>query len=167
MQIEVDFDVFKALTALRESEVDSYNEVIRRLLKLPSARREPEPVAAAEVLIHGKRQIPINFMQVLAKSPQSSVDTKHGNILASLFEGGAWYGNTHFPEGTLFRATYKGKTYSGEIREGRWVDQDGVVRTSPSEAASAISGTNVNGWRFWYAKRPGDEDWVKMEELKR
>lgn len=34
--IEIDFDVFKALTALRASEADSYNDVIRCLLKLPA-----------------------------------------------------------------------------------------------------------------------------------
>lgn len=167
MQIEIDFEVFKALTALRKSEADSYNGVIRELLNLPSTGHEPEPVCTVDDLIHGTRQIPVNILQLLAKSPKSSVGTKHGNFLNSLFEGGAWYGNTHFPDGTLFRATYKGQTYSGEIREGRWVDQDGFVRTSPSDAANAISSTNVNGWRFWYAKRPSDEDWVKMEELKR
>lgn len=32
--IEIDFDVFKALTALRQSEGDSYNDVLRRLLRL-------------------------------------------------------------------------------------------------------------------------------------
>jgi len=33
MQIDIDFDVFKALTILREGEGDSYNSVLRRLLK--------------------------------------------------------------------------------------------------------------------------------------
>lgn len=36
--IEVDFDVFKALTALRASEQVTYNDVVRQLLKL-----EPKP----------------------------------------------------------------------------------------------------------------------------
>ncbi len=33
-QIEIDFDVFKELTAKLENESDSYNDVMRRLLKL-------------------------------------------------------------------------------------------------------------------------------------
>lgn len=33
--IEIDFDVFKALTALRASEQESYNDVVRKLLDLP------------------------------------------------------------------------------------------------------------------------------------
>jgi len=37
--IDIDFDVFKALTAALQSETDTYNEVVRRLLKLPSAGR--------------------------------------------------------------------------------------------------------------------------------
>jgi hypothetical protein len=34
--IEIDFDVFKALTLLRHSERDSYNDVLRNILKLPA-----------------------------------------------------------------------------------------------------------------------------------
>lgn len=34
--ISIDFDVFKALTAKLENPSDSYNEVLRRLLALPS-----------------------------------------------------------------------------------------------------------------------------------
>src|ERR1019366_4592367 len=41
--IEIDFDVFKALTMKRESETDSYNDVIHRLLELPMSK----PVAAS------------------------------------------------------------------------------------------------------------------------
>ena len=37
--IEIDFDVFKKLTALRTSENVSYNDVLRELLDLKSARK--------------------------------------------------------------------------------------------------------------------------------
>ena len=39
MQIEIDFDVFKALTAMRDSESVTHNDVLRRILELPEARR--------------------------------------------------------------------------------------------------------------------------------
>lgn len=39
--IEIDFDVFKALTAQRDSEEVSYNDVLRRLLGLTSKRGAP------------------------------------------------------------------------------------------------------------------------------
>ncbi|HEX5258435.1 MAG TPA: hypothetical protein VFW35_06605 [Sphingomicrobium sp.] len=35
MHIDIDFDVYKALTALRRSEDHSYNDVLRELLGLP------------------------------------------------------------------------------------------------------------------------------------
>lgn len=38
--IEIDFDVFKALTMRRETESDSYNDVIRSLLGLPLAQSD-------------------------------------------------------------------------------------------------------------------------------
>lgn len=34
MQIEVDFEVWQALTGMRNAETDTYNDVLRRLLKL-------------------------------------------------------------------------------------------------------------------------------------
>lgn len=39
--MEIDFDVFKALTALRKDEATTYNDVIRGLLKLPEIPRVP------------------------------------------------------------------------------------------------------------------------------
>jgi hypothetical protein len=45
--IEVDFDVLKALTALRPTESVSNNDVIRGLLKLPGATPQPKEPAAA------------------------------------------------------------------------------------------------------------------------
>lgn len=39
--IEIDFEVFKALTVRRETEAMSYNDVIRDLLKLGTSRVDP------------------------------------------------------------------------------------------------------------------------------
>jgi len=43
-QIEIDFDVFKELTAHLENESDSYNSVLRRLLKLPPPTMVKSPL---------------------------------------------------------------------------------------------------------------------------
>ena len=159
MQIEIDFDVFKELTARRESEADSYNSVLRRLLKLPTAN------ALADAASNK------SFENALAPSTENALaayarnHAPSANALANAL-GGAWFDNIHFPESTQFRATYKGQTYMAQIRGGRWVGADGIVRTSPSAAAGAISNTTVNGWRFWYFKRPGDEEWMRMDTLK-
>jgi hypothetical protein len=142
MQIEIDFEVFKALTAQLTSEADSYNEVIRRLLSLPSTSLAPR---FGEIDLPG---IPA-IQQGLG-----------GQTV------GAWFSNVFFPDGTQFRATYKGKTYRAKIINAQWIDEFGIVRTSPSDAASAISQNNVNGWRFWFVRRPQDDDWQRMDALK-
>jgi len=144
MQIEIDFDVFKALVARLDSEAESYNDVIRRLLGLPDREASLLP---GEVDMPGLPAHPMN-----ALAPQT---------------GGVWFSNVFLPNGTVFRATYKGKTYRAWIHNSQWIDELGNMRTSPSDAASAISGTNVNGWRFWFVRRPQDEDWQRLDALKR
>jgi len=47
MQIEIDFEVFKALTAKRDTEEATYNEVLRGLLDLP-VRRLPDHASSGE-----------------------------------------------------------------------------------------------------------------------
>ncbi|MGD9470791.1 MAG: DUF4357 domain-containing protein [Novosphingobium sp.] len=142
MQIEIDFEVFKALTASLRDERDTYNEVIRRLLTLPASDLSVDPAPFEPAGIAGR----VNGL--LGDS------------------SGVWYSNVFFPDGTVFRATYKGQTYYASIKHGQWIDGFGVSRTSPSDAASAISGTNVNGWKFWFARRPRDTDWVRMDAFR-
>jgi hypothetical protein len=144
MQIEIDFEVFKALTAKLVDEGDTYNEAIRRLLGLPATEARLLP---GEIDVPG---LPAAYS---------------GNALAA-YSGGVYFSNVFFPDGTMFRATYKGKTYRAWIKNSQWIDELGQIRTSPSDAASAISHTNVNGWRFWFVRRPHDEDWQRMDALK-
>lgn len=141
MQIEIDFEVFKALTALRENEADSNNKVLRRVLGLQD---NPGPVQLAE----------------------QRLGRPLGELDRAVLGFGVWFGQVHLPEGTKLRATYKGRTYWAEIKNGNWLGEDRKERRSPSDAAGAISGTNVNGWRFWYAQRPGDPEWQRLDELR-
>lgn len=144
MQIDIDFEVFKGLTAQLQSESENYNDVIRRLLGLPGRESSFRP---GEIDAPG---LPVPSQNALA--PQT---------------GGVWYSSVFLPNGTVFRATYKGKTHRAWIQNSQWVDEFSIVRTSPSDAASAITGNNVNGWRFWFVRRPQDEDWQRMDALKR
>lgn len=124
--IEVDFEVYKALTLRRETEAMTYNDVIRGLLKLGNKKLSPptEP------------------------------------------KKGATYKGVFFPDGTLFEATYKGQRYTARIRDGVWVDdRDGGIRTSPSHAVNKLTGTSVNGWRFWRCKRPEDTGWRLLDKI--
>jgi hypothetical protein len=130
MQIEVDFDVWKALTNLRESEDTTFSDVLRHVLKLTTAAAVPTASFPAESLT------------------------------------GASFKGVFLPDGTILRVTYKGRMYTAEIKNGRWLDHEGNMRSSPSEAARAISNTQVNGWRFWEVKRPKDARWRRLDVLK-
>ena len=127
-QIDVDFDVWKAITTRRTSPEMTENSVLRNLLGLGEARNDvprvmPEPQAAVWVT----KEVP-------------------------------------FPGGTEFRATYKGLEYRATITESG-IDYNGAIYKSVSGAAHAVSGTQVNGWRFWECRRPGQTRWILIDEL--
>jgi hypothetical protein len=71
-----------------------------------------------------------------------------------------------FPEGTEFRAHYKGQTYLGRVESGALM-LNGKPYDSPSSAAVSITGSAVNGWRFWEARLPGEAGWKMIESLRR
>lgn len=136
--IDVDLDVFKALTALIQEDGQAHNDVLRELLNLDSpveAEVPPPPLHAAEA------------------------------IAKALHVGQFYSRGLSLPSGTELRARYKGQVYLAEIVEGKWLSSRGVEFSSPSAAASAITGTTVNGWRFWEAKRPGDRGWRRLDIL--
>jgi hypothetical protein len=125
-QIEIDFEVWKALTLRRETETTSMNDVLRELLKLPGQSGEQAPPPAS---------------------------------------GGCSYKGVELPEGTQFRANYKGQVVTGEIKNGAWVDARGT-HTSPSAAAHAVTGSGINGWWFWQCKRPTDLEWAPLDHIR-
>jgi hypothetical protein len=137
MQIEVDFEVFKALTMLRQSESHTYNEVLRDLLGLQktAARQMTERLSG--------------FAAALGPKPNT------GFVSRGLY----------LPDGTLLRAKYKGRTYEAQIEKGRFLLADGREFSSPSGAAHAVTSTQVNGLRFWEARRPSDTEWRKLDAL--
>jgi hypothetical protein len=173
VQIDIDFEVFQKLTALLENEADCYNAVIRRQLGLPTTNALRDLIEKAGH--DGEVNTLANRVQskqrkglIGSKRPRSALASDGGiGGLLKQYIGGVWFSNIHFPEGTEFRATYKGQTYYAEIKDGAWLGADGVTRNSPSDAAAAISHTNVNGWRFWYAQMPGDPSWRRLDELRK
>ena len=127
--IDVDFEVWQKLTALRKGEDDSYNNVVRRLLKLGSAKVE-------------------------------DVSTGSG--------GTSWVvKGVSIPHGTEFRFSHKGIIHLGTVNEGALELSDGRRFSSPSAAAVAITGNNVNGWRAWECKLLGSSQWARMDSLRR
>jgi hypothetical protein len=70
-----------------------------------------------------------------------------------------------FPAGTEFRASYKGQLRTGRVEGGALV-VNGKLFGSPSAAAVAVTGSPVNGWRFWECRIPG-KSWQLIESLRR
>lgn len=167
MQIEIDFEVYKALTLRRLSESDSYNSVLRRVLDLPSqsavmaaARGEPYGETARKIERIARGELPHSKLAAAAQGIDLEAPRNTSPPL------GAWFDNIFFPEQTRFRATYKGQTFEAVITGGCWIGGDGIIRTSPSAAAKAISNTNVNGWRFWHALLPDKAKWRRLDEVR-
>ncbi len=130
MQIDVSFQIWQRLTGLLESERDTVDNVIARLI----ADR-------------------------MAQSREVSIVRRGAGELAVK--------GVTLPNGTMLRATFKGKTYFAEIIEGRWFDREtGERRNSPSQAAIAITGGVTNGWRFWQVRRPDDAEWLALADLR-
>lgn len=137
--LEVDFDVYKTVTARRANESVTENDVLRELLGLPPTQQPSGVQVAAS---------PAS----IAKTGTSPEDWVVKNV--------------RFSPGTDFRATHKGRTYTGRVHGGALV-VDGKSYESPSAAAVAITGNAVNGWRFWECRLPGKSTWQVIDGLRR
>jgi len=127
-------------------QIDIDFEVFKQL----TSRRASEAVTYNDV---------IRDLLRLPKAVKSEVPTTNGSR--------PWVvSDTSFPAGSKFIADYKGKTYSGITRDGKLELEDGRKFTTPSAAAMHITGSNVNGWRFWKCKLPDAPQFVLIERLR-
>jgi predicted CopG family antitoxin len=135
--IEIDFDVFKKLTNMRETEHVTYNDVLRRVLGLKSG-------ASADTILDRASG------QEDARGSSGSWTTK----------------GVTFPATTEFRATHRGKPISGRVEAGALV-VNGKRYETPSAAAVAVTETSVNGWKFWECRLPGSSSWQLIASMRR
>ncbi len=138
--IEIDIDVHKLIEMERASFSEAPNTALRRLLKLPPASTRPQG---------GWDD---------GKSP------RHG--------ARAWVGKgVVLPHGTEVRMAYNHREFLGKILDGKWMI-DGKSFSSPSGAARGVAVTKqgdvpqLDGWKYWTAKRPGEEKWVAIVKLR-
>jgi hypothetical protein len=142
--IQIDFDVFKALTLRRPNESVTENDVLRTLLGLPEA---------------GSRQV--------SPQPSEATPTQKTSNPAPPWPAFWTTKGVRFPEGTEFRAKYKGQTHLGRVQRSALV-VNGKRFNSPSAAAMSITGGKpINGWRFWQCRMPGEADWKSIKSLRR
>ena len=100
----------------------------------------------------------------LANSPTESAP--------AIAPGISWKGQgVELPEGTKLRMIYSGIEHRGTVTGGRWLVEDRHYNT-PSQAASGVARTKaggktmLNGWKYWYIKRPSDTIWVPLDKLR-
>jgi hypothetical protein len=136
--VAIDLDIHKLIEAERRDFHEPANAVLRRLLKLPE--RPPSPVSA---------------------EPES--DDQPG-----------WTSDgVKLPNGTLLQMRYgrPQRRYDGVIKDGVWV-VGRKTYDSPSAAASDLaitsSGekTRLNGWKLWEVKRPDENRWTVLDDLR-
>lgn len=98
----------------------------------------------------------------LLKLPKQVESAKH------VVDGGKpWVvSNTSFPPGSEFKVEYLGESYSGVAKDGKLELSDGGRFSTPSAAANHVTATNVNGWRFWKCRLPGETQFVLIERLR-
>jgi len=142
--IQVGLPVFKELTA-RLEEGMTHDDVLRDLLGMDS-------------LIEPETDELINPTTLFRDEARKLFHERSGK--GGFFSRGLW-----LPSGTELRARYKQEEYRAAIQDNAWLDEGGRRHTSPSAAATAITGTNVNGLRFWEAKRPTDSVWRRLDML--
>lgn len=76
------------------------------------------------------------------------------------------------PHGTALRMEYDGRVHTGVIDGGAWNVEGGRYK-SPAAAASSVARTkdgkrtNLDGWVYWQAQRPGETEWIGINTLRR
>lgn len=136
--IDISFETYKKLTLLRQSEKDSYDSVIQRLLS------------------GGQHSTSIS----IADDAGATMQATHTNKVKA--EPGDWVThNTRFPKGTKFRGKHGGAYYYAIVKDGALYYENQRF-DSPSGAATKIRGYNQNGWKFWECNFPGTDTWIKM-----
>lgn len=64
------------------------------------------------------------------------------------------------------RATYKRKEYVATLRKDGYIAYAGQKYSSPSAAAIAVVGRQVNGWQFWRFRVPG-KGWQPLANIRK
>ena len=136
--IEIDFDVHKAIETERSSFSETSNDVLRRLLKIDEKRKptasQTETTAQAGKAWVGKGVTLPHSTLVRAEY--------NGRIHEGEIVNGRW-----FAEGRYFTSP------SGTL--------GGIARTKSGGK------TSLDGWIYWQVKRPGDSSWIKIDNLRR
>ena len=127
-------------------------EVDFDVFKQLTVRRPTESVSYNDVI----REL-LGLSQQQESEVKGSIDSSSNDWIVK---------GVRFPSGTRFQANYKGQLWTGRVESGALV-VTGKRYDSPSAAAVAITGSAVNGWRFWKCLLPGKTTWILLESLRK
>ena len=135
--IEIDFELHKKIEAERRSLSEPEYVILRRLLGMKAA----------------------NIAVTIEPKSRSS--------------GREWFDDgVRLPHGTEVRMTYNRRLHHGRIEDGQWL-VEGINCSSPSAAAGSVARTkkgkqtNLDGWKYWEVKFPGEGTWKPLGHLRR
>ena len=144
-KIEIDYDVHQRIEAERKSFDDSPNAALRRLLDLGSSKQALSANDATEGL-----------PSEIAERPNAEWRSK-GVVL---------------PDGTAPQVDYSEVRASGRVDGDRLSFNDQLFRT-PSAAVMSVVGTArgsaisaINGWKYLYARLPGEDKWTRLDNIR-
>ena len=144
-KIEIDFDVHQKIEAARKSFDDPPNTALRRLLGLRPAKQAFSANDAIE-------QLPSN----IAERPIAEWRSK----------------GVALPDGTELQADYSEVSATGRVAGGRLSFNGKTFRTpsaavmSVVEAARGTAVSAINGWKYLYARLPGEDKWVPLDRIR-
>ena len=138
--IEIDFDVHQKIEAARKSFDDPPNAALRRLLGLAPAKQALSANDAIEQL------------------PSKSAEWRSKGVT--------------LPDGTELQADYSEVSATGRVVGGRLSFHGKTFRTpsaavmSVVEAARGTAVSAINGWKYLYARLPGEDKWIPLDRIR-
>lgn len=142
-KIEIDFDVHQRIEAARKSFDDPPNAALRRLLGLPKQ----------------------------ALSTNDATERMRGEVTGR--PNAEWRSKgVALPDGTELHVDYSEVSASGRVDGGRLSFHGKTFRT-PSAAVMSVVGTArgsavsaINGWKYLYARLPGEDNWMPLDKIR-
>ena len=144
-KIEIDFDVHQQIEAERRGFDDPPNVALRRLLGLGPPKQTLSANDATERL-----------PSEIAERPNAEWRSK-GVVL---------------PDGTELQVDYSEVRASGRV-DGDRLSFNGQLFRTPSAAVMSAVGTArgsavsaINGWKYLYARLPGEDKWKRLDNIR-
>ena len=142
--IDIDWDIHRLIESERRGFDEPSYCALRRLLGLSDIAIAPETKSPPIDATTGASGIPWS---------EDGVRIPHGSLARMKYNYG--------------RQTYEGNFWNGELIIGE------QVFDSLSNAANTLAitkkgtSTQLNGWKYWEVKFPGESDWKKLWDLRK